>query len=69
MGKTRGKAKVTRPAGARTVSLAELARRQGVKPVADLDDLGALLPADFDPDAFAAFIAEERAARRKVVKK
>jgi hypothetical protein len=48
--------------------LEELARRQGVKPVTDLDALGALLPADFDPDAFAAFITDERAARRKAVK-
>jgi len=50
-----------------TVPLEELARQQGVTPISDLDELGALWPADDDPDEFAEFIASERSARRRLV--
>lgn len=66
MGKT--KAKATAPAGSATaggtVALDELAQEQGVQPIADLDELGALWPVEDDPDAFLAFVESERAARR-----
>ena len=68
MGKMKSKRKRPRavPAiSARSIPLEELARQQGVKPIKDISALGALLPEDFDPDAFEAFIAEERKARRQ----
>jgi hypothetical protein len=44
--------------------MAELAARQGVLPVEELDALGASWPVDDDPDALDAFLAEQRALRR-----
>jgi hypothetical protein len=40
----------------------DLVRDQGARPVRDLDELGALLPAD--PDELLAFVNSERRARR-----
>ena len=49
------------------ISLDELARRQGVGPVADIDALSALWPAPADDaDALESFIREERTARRQL---
>ena len=72
MGKTRNSRGSRRPAtrGSRqapasvSISLDELIKQQGVSPVTDLDELGSLLPADADPDAFLEFLNAERAARR-----
>jgi hypothetical protein len=58
------KKKANRSPQAKSKSLEELIRAQGVKPITDLDELGALFPEDFDPDAFRAFIEAERAAKR-----
>jgi len=46
-------------------SLEELVRQQGVSPVAKLEELEALWPADGDPDEFLTFILSERRARRR----
>jgi hypothetical protein len=51
-----------------SLSLEELAKLQGVGPVTDLDSLGALLPAEDDPDRMIAFFLEERSARRRIVR-
>jgi hypothetical protein len=66
-----GKPRQTRPKNAKvkalpvpSVSLDALIRRQGAKPVTDFDALSAKWPAEHDPDAFAKFVREERAARR-----
>ena len=67
MGKTKKAKPVARPPISVSQSLEELAREQGVTPVTDLDALGELWPKDDDPDEFAAFIASERAARRRLV--
>lgn len=45
-------------------SLEELARKQGIGPAHDLDPIAMKWPADDDPDAFDAFIREQRASRR-----
>jgi hypothetical protein len=50
-------------------SIEELAAEQGVTPVHNLDELAALWPADDDPDAFDAFIAEFRAERRAAARR
>jgi hypothetical protein len=57
-----------RPTFWTTLSLEELAELQGVEPVADLDSLGALWPADDDPDRLLAFLEEERSARRRLAR-
>jgi hypothetical protein len=44
-----------------TISLEELARRQGVKPLMDLKELGALWPEEFNPDEFLSWLSSERA--------
>jgi hypothetical protein len=68
MGKA--KSKPTPPANSdsrrSTIPLEELALEQGVQPVSDLEALGALWPAEHDPDAFLAFVQSERAARRQI---
>jgi hypothetical protein len=70
MGKTGAKktTPITRSSLETSPSLVDLAREQGVKPVSDLDELGALWPADDDPDAFLAFVQAERAAGRAAVR-
>jgi hypothetical protein len=68
MGKLKKTKKVPKPRNHESLSIEELARQQGVKPVTDLDEIGALMPEEFDPDAFLAWLAEERAARRRAVK-
>jgi len=45
-------------------SLEELIKEQGVVPADDLDEIGALWPADDDLESFERFVAEERARRR-----
>jgi hypothetical protein len=55
------------PAPAKTLDA--LIREQGVKPVADLDALGALWPQGDDPQEFEAFITAERKKRRQAVRK
>lgn len=47
------------------VPLETLARLQGVGPVSDLAEIGALWPEDDDPDQLLAHILNERSARRK----
>src|SRR3954465_1181743 len=59
-----GKSKKNRSREPRGATLDQLIRAQNVKPIADLKKLGSLLPEDFDPDSFIAFINAERAARR-----
>jgi hypothetical protein len=66
-----GKAKAPAPGGPKrnhpripSRSIEELVRDQGAQPVRDLDELGALLPADADPDELLAFVESERGARR-----
>jgi hypothetical protein len=49
-----------------TRSLEDLAELQRVAPVADLDSIGALWPADDDPDRMLAYILDERSARRRI---
>jgi hypothetical protein len=46
--------------------LKRLAAEQGIKPMHDLDKLGAPLAVEPDPDAMIRFIMEERAARRQL---
>lgn len=59
--------KKTKPLPIRkVVSLTELARLQGVTPVADLDEITKLWPVDDDPDDLLEFILNERRARRQV---
>jgi len=48
-------------------SLEELAERQGIDPVEDLDELSALWPEEHDPDAFLEYILKERSDRRRIV--
>ena len=48
-----------------TISLDELARRQGVKPLTDLNEVGALWPEEFNPDEFLIWLSGERTARGK----
>lgn len=43
--------------------LDRLIAEQGVRPIADLDELAALWPADDDPDALMNFVLSERQAR------
>jgi hypothetical protein len=64
MGKTESKPAKSSAASGASVPLDELAREQGVAPVANLDQLGALWPAEDDPDAFLAFVKSERALGR-----
>jgi hypothetical protein len=47
-----------------SLSLDELAQRQGVGPVTDLDEISALWPVDDDPDELVEHVLSERAARR-----
>jgi hypothetical protein len=47
-----------------SLSLDELAERQGVGPATDLDELSALWPEDDDPDELVEHVLNERAARR-----
>jgi hypothetical protein len=54
----------TRPSG-KSVSLAQLAKQQGVVPVADLREIAELWPVDDDPDELLDFILNERRVRRK----
>jgi hypothetical protein len=64
MGKLR-----SHPRGAaakRTTSIEELARRQGVGPATDLDEIASLWPADHEPGAFLDFIVNERRDRRRI---
>ena len=42
----------------------EIACEQGIHGPQDLDALGALMPAEFDPDAFDVWLVETRAERR-----
>lgn len=49
-------------------SLEELARKQGVAPVEDLDALAARWPVDDDPDELDEFIRRQRALRRRAVR-
>jgi hypothetical protein len=49
-----------------SLSLEELAARQGITPANDLEAIGALWPTDDDPDALLAHIAQERHERRKL---
>ncbi|HVQ36157.1 MAG TPA: hypothetical protein VMS31_01400 [Pyrinomonadaceae bacterium] len=43
--------------------LDRLIAEQGVRPIANLDELAALWPADDDPDALMNFVLSERQAR------
>lgn len=47
-----------------SISLDELVKRQGVKPVADLQEFASLWPTEFDPDEFLTWLSAERVARR-----
>jgi hypothetical protein len=47
-----------------SLSLEELARRQQVLPVTDLDELSSLWPEGDDPDKFLDFVLSERSKRR-----
>lgn len=47
-----------------SLSLDELAQRQGVGPVSDLDEISARWPEDDDPDELVEHVLSERAARR-----
>lgn len=51
-----------------TLSLEELAVRQGVESADDLDAIAALWPADDDPDDLLRYIQESRAARREIAR-
>ncbi|HLW68495.1 MAG TPA: hypothetical protein VKS79_24465 [Gemmataceae bacterium] len=51
----------------KSLSLEELAKQQGVKPIHDLDEVISLWPKDDDPDELLRFILNERRARRKLV--
>ena len=53
-----------RPASEPSVSLEELIRQQGVKPIHDLDALGALWPG-FAPQRHIATTNDERASSRR----
>jgi hypothetical protein len=57
-----------RPTFWTTLSLEELAELQGVEPVANLDSLGVLWPADDDPDRMLAHVLEERSSRRRIAR-
>jgi hypothetical protein len=46
------------------LSLEELARRQGVEPARNLEEIAGLWPVDDDPDELLRFILDERKARR-----
>jgi hypothetical protein len=50
----------------KSIPLDELTACQGVSPADNLDEIGALWPADDDPDALLQYILAERAERRKV---
>lgn len=45
------------------LDLDRLIVEQGVRPIADLNELAALWPADDDPDALMNFVLSERQAR------
>lgn len=49
-----------------SLSLEELAERQQVLPVEDLDEISALWPVDDDPDKLMDHILEDRSARRRI---
>jgi hypothetical protein len=49
-----------------SMTLDELAERQGVSTVDDLDELSALWPVDDDPDELLHHVLHERAARRAI---
>ena len=51
-----------------SVPLEELAEMQGVQPATDLDSIGALWPADDDPDRMLAYVLEERSSRRRIAR-
>lgn len=50
----------------KSMTTEELIKMQGVAPVADLDEVSALWPADDDPDELLNFILEERKKRRSL---
>ena len=50
-----------------SLSLAELAKAQGIAPVDELESLVALWPSDDDPDELLEYLLAERAARRRGV--
>jgi hypothetical protein len=50
------------------LSLAELAERQGIQPVDDLDSISALWPMDDDPEDLLAHVLMERDQRRRAVR-
>ena len=49
----------------KSLSLNELAKEQGVRPVKDIQEIADLWPVDDDPDELLRFILEERRARRQ----
>jgi hypothetical protein len=51
-----------------TVSLEELIRQQGLKPITDLGELSGMWPADFEPDEFLKWLEAERTERRRVAR-
>jgi hypothetical protein len=50
----------------RSISVAELARQQGVAPARNLQEIAELWPVDDDADALFQFILNERRERRQV---
>lgn len=50
-----------------SLSVEQLAELQGVEPVTDLDSIGALWPADHDPDQMLAYILDDRSSRRRLL--
>jgi len=53
------------PSQIHSIPLDQLAELQGVRPVQDPDEVGALWPLDDDPDRMLAHILEERSMRRQ----
>ena len=51
----------------RSQSVDDLAAQQGVSAVSDLDEIGALWPADDDPDELLEHIQRKREARRRPI--
>jgi hypothetical protein len=64
MGKTKQPKSGAEQAVATSQTLEELIREQGVQPIHDLDDLGALWPDGDDPQRFDEFLGSERSRRR-----
>jgi len=48
-----------------TISLDELARRQGVKAITNLEEFASAWPAEFGPDELLAWLSAERKTRRQ----